>query len=568
MPAPETRTVTAPRRDGTSARARVHPSVLEAVSDAYLRTEDGIVVDSNRAAEDLFGLDRQLGRQSVVGCALDDLLAPARPDAFQTGATWSRIAGEEPWVGLQITVEVDEGDERCLEVSAWTTTDDGRTTRHVLCRDVTERYRFRHEVLAYARHADMVERLAGVGSWEWDLATDTVTWSTEVHRILGVPEEAPLTYRSFLEHVHHEDRERVERHIAAAVEEGLSYAIEGRMVRDDGTVRWVSAQGERVTTARGTTGLRGTLRDITDRKTAELELAALATSDPLTGLANRTRLVDELDRALHGHERTGVPVALLVLDLDAFKPVNDTLGHPAGDEVLVALARRFANCLRSDSTLARIGGDEFAVVLLGADHDSAAAIARRLVDAAAKPVVTGAGQEVRVGASVGVTVATTAERGAGELRREADHALYAAKRHGRGRYEFFTPGLDVATAATDDVMSVRVTDARAWARYVQALRAEITARKQQGEMPEGMRAPEAIHRTLATLLARIDLLPGGHSTALLTLPHRDELEEFAYHHGMVQRWADTLVREGRLDAWRPLSASRFWRQLQQVALSG
>lgn len=567
MPAPGTRTVTAPYPGDTLARGRIHPSVLDAVSDAYLRTEDDVVVDHNRAAEDLFGLGRQLGWQSLVGCALDDLLAPARSDARQAGATSPRFTGEGPWEGLQITVEVGDGDERCLEVSAWTTADDGRATRHVLCRDVTERYRLEHEVLAYARHADMVERLAGVGSWEWDLATDTVTWSTEIHRILGAPEEAPLTYRSFIERIHHEDREWIERHVAAAVEEARPYAIEGRMVRDDGTVRWVSVQGERVTTAHGTTGLRGTLRDITARKTAELELAALATSDPLTGLANRTRLVDELDQALHGHQRTGVPVALLLIDLDAFKPVNDALGHPAGDEVLVALARRFANCLRPDSTLARAGGDEFAVVLPDADHDSAAAIARRLIDAAAEPVTTSAGQEVRVGASVGVTVATTAERGAGELRREADHALYAAKRRGRGRPEFFTPSLDVATEVSEDVMAVHVADARAWARYVRALRAGIAARKQQGEMPEGMRAPEVLHRTLVTLLARIDQLPGGDPTALLTLPHRDELEEFAYHHSMVQRWADTLVREGTLDAWRPLSASRFWRQLQQIAFS-
>jgi diguanylate cyclase (GGDEF)-like protein/PAS domain S-box-containing protein len=183
------------------------------------------------------------------------------------------------------------------------------------------------------------------------------------------------------------------------------------------------------------------LRDITERKQAEEALAHQAGHDALTGLPNRTLLRDSLLRACALAVRDDLAVALLFLDLDNFKMVNDSMGHASGDELLIAVAARLLSCLRPGDLAARLGGDEFAVVLLGsADLRTVRQVATRITEALHQPFTLGTAELV-LGASTGIALAGAGAHGPDELLRNADTAMYAAKALGKGRFAFFEEGM-------------------------------------------------------------------------------------------------------------------------------
>jgi diguanylate cyclase len=180
--------------------------------------------------------------------------------------------------------------------------------------------------------------------------------------------------------------------------------------------------------------LKSTVHDL---RSSEEQLRYLAFHDPLTGLANRALFQNRMEHALAKQSRVPTGVAVLYIDLDGFKPINDEFGHAAGDELLVAVGKRLASCVRGGDTVARIGGDEFAVLLAELDALSdASAQAVRIVEAIAAPV-TLHGKQVRVTASVGVAVQDLESRTVGDLLRDADVAMYAAKLQGKGRHALF-----------------------------------------------------------------------------------------------------------------------------------
>jgi diguanylate cyclase (GGDEF)-like protein/PAS domain S-box-containing protein len=193
-------------------------------------------------------------------------------------------------------------------------------------------------------------------------------------------------------------------------------------------------------------GWIATVEDITEIRKAEAEIARLARHDPLTGLPNRTLLKDRMTEAL-GRISRGEQVAVLCLDLDHFKDVNDSLGHPIGDGLLVAVGKRLQECVRDTDTVARIGGDEFAIIELDV-HQIADAemMARRIIDNLSAPYRID-GHEIVIGASVGISVAPIDSIDADQLVRNADMALYRAKADGRGTYRFFEAEMDARAQA-------------------------------------------------------------------------------------------------------------------------
>jgi diguanylate cyclase (GGDEF)-like protein/PAS domain S-box-containing protein len=283
------------------------------------------------------------------------------------------------------------------------------------------------------------ERIAGVGWFDLDLRTGRQTGSAQMFRIFGLDPAVDLPTDVVMPLVHPDDRAAVDAIVGGAASDPSPYELELRIVRPDGELRWILARGEGVRDASGAVvRIVGTNQDITERKLLEEQLSRQALHDPLSGLANRALLRDRMGHALTRATRSGECVALLVIDLDDFKAVNDSRGHAAGDEVLATVAQRLMGCVRDADTVARIGGDEFAVLLEGVCDDDAARTAERVLAEVRVPV-NGRGPGMVVRASVGVAL----DHGGGEdgeaLLRHADLAMYTAKRGGKGQYRVFTP---------------------------------------------------------------------------------------------------------------------------------
>ena len=183
-------------------------------------------------------------------------------------------------------------------------------------------------------------------------------------------------------------------------------------------------------------GLVRTFTDITERKRAEARIAEMATHDELTGLANRSLFRERVEQALERAQRYDLPFALLMLDLDRFKPINDTLGHPVGDKVLKVIATRLKDCVRESDTVARLGGDEFAVLQASAPSDDEVRhLAQRILDTVTEPFDVD-GHRIDIGTTIGITLAPRDAADHDELIAKADQALYEGKKNGRHCYCF------------------------------------------------------------------------------------------------------------------------------------
>src|SRR5438105_1734979 len=259
--------------------------------------------------------------------------------------------------------------------------------------------------------------------------------SQSVTTMLG-REEPDLLGDGLVSHVHVDDRASM----SAASLHGEPREIVFRMQNGFGEWRQLEAH---VTDLRADRQIRGVVlnaRDITERMRLEEQLTQQAFHDSLTGLPNRALFRDRLDQALARSDRSDDVLAVLLLDLDGFKQVNDSLGHDAGDQLLQEVAVRFADVIRPSDTLARFGGDEFALLLEGANEPPAVTAAERLLDRLAEPIRI-AGHELAVGASIGIAIHPGGPPQSADRIRHADLAMYAAKEAGRGRYEVFCVGM-------------------------------------------------------------------------------------------------------------------------------
>jgi diguanylate cyclase (GGDEF)-like protein/PAS domain S-box-containing protein len=285
------------------------------------------------------------------------------------------------------------------------------------------------------------QRIAGIGSFDWDLEADTSVWTKEMYRLFGIPPETEPSLGLFLSRLHPDDQERV----AMATRSVHDYAeeadYEARIVLPDGTERIVHARAQIVRRHRGRRPhIRGTFQDITERKALEREIEYRAFYDELTGLANRSLFMDRLEHALEQRLRSGATVTVLFLDLDAFKAINDRFGHRAGDELLVETARRLSRACRSTDTVARLGGDEFAVLFESSAADDLRHTVDRLLGELAIPVQLTACKLPGIAASSGVAD-TSHALDSDTLLHHADAAMYRAKRGESAQVQVFAPDM-------------------------------------------------------------------------------------------------------------------------------
>jgi diguanylate cyclase (GGDEF)-like protein len=302
------------------------------------------------------------------------------------------------------------------------------------------------------RRLSDAQRLAHVGNWQLLREANQMLWSEECFHILGCdPSACTPSWEALLGVVHSEDRPTVEKTLQDALAQRNGWDLEHRIRTPGGELRFVHHQGVvDVDPVSGERRVLGTLQDVTERRANEEKIRRLAFYDSLTGLPNRRLLQDRLGRTLHFARANQLQVAVLFVDVDRFKWVNDSLGHAAGDRLLSEVSSRLVHSLRlSDGVfrsgrpegshfLSRVGGDEFVVTLLMREGpDVAAKVARRILAALARPVPL-EGKEISVTGSVGVALFPADAQSPDGLMRCADVAMYHAKAGGRNRYQFYT----------------------------------------------------------------------------------------------------------------------------------
>lgn len=288
------------------------------------------------------------------------------------------------------------------------------------------------------------QEMAAFGNWEYRPADRSLRLSHGVYRVLGVePGAIEPTVAQLLSLVVDGDLERIEAILSGNLPEEADTDAEFGIIRGDGEQRVLYLKGEPLqdTAGHGISAV-GTLQDISAQRRSEQELAALANADHLTGLANRNRFYDRLRHAIARAKRDGCNVALLFLDLDRFKAINDALGHDVGDELLRRVARRLEKVVRESDTLARMGGDEFTVVVENVDDDLAPRIIAQHIITSLTAAFRIADRELFISASIGIALYPRDADDIDSLIKNADTAMYAAKEQGRSTFRFFTLDLD------------------------------------------------------------------------------------------------------------------------------
>ncbi len=297
---------------------------------------------------------------------------------------------------------------------------------------------------------DRAQRIAHMGNWDWQIAEGRLFWSEGIYRLFGLdPATFEASYEAFLDRVHPDDRAAVEAATRRALETGSAYAIDHRIVLPDGAERVVHESAEVLLDERGKpVRMTGTVQDVTDRRQAEqalrdkdAHLEYIAYHDALTGLPNRALLMDRLRHAASRADRAGTRMALLFIDLDRFKTINDSLGHAVGDAVLQAAAGRLRSVVREEDTLSRLGGDEFVVLLESVrDGEAAAAVAEKIIHVLEKMLHIG-NYPLHISASVGISLYPDDGRDAETLLKHADAAMYKSKERGRNTFHFYEQGI-------------------------------------------------------------------------------------------------------------------------------
>ncbi len=414
-------------------------SLVEHSPETIAVHSEGRFVYVNPAGAKLFGATgpEELLGKPVMGFVHPDYreFARERVRRIQEQGMFAELA-EEKLIGLDGRI-ID------VEIAGLSVSYGGKPATQVIIRDITERKRAEEKLEeSEARFRSTFEN-ASTGVALVGLDNRYLKVNRAFCEMLGYPEEE-LLGKSSLEITHPADREKSRDHTKRLLDGRAKTAgIEKRYVRKDGSVVWALSDVSLVRDTEGNPGhFVAQYQDITERKALEERLEYRAFHDLLTSLPNRALFLNRLKHALSRLGRREGKVAVLFVDLDNFKFVNDTLGHHVGDDLLVAVSARLRGCLRPEDTIARLGGDEFAVLLEDVEvAGKAAYVAERIVEELRMPF-TLSDQEVFVTPSIGIVFSDPSHDLPEDLLRNADIAMYRAKEESKARYRMFAPSME------------------------------------------------------------------------------------------------------------------------------
>ncbi|MGQ0594609.1 MAG: sensor domain-containing protein [Gammaproteobacteria bacterium] len=412
---------------------------------AYTCDTDGLITYFNARAVELWGRSPRLGDSEDRFCGSFRLFLPDGTP-LSHDRCWMAVAVAERRAihGEEVVIERPDGSRRTAVAHANPLYDRaGRPTGAVnVLVDITEQKANEEALRESNERFQLVARVTTDSVWDWDIRRNNFRQYNHFDSSIGDrstgSEEIPWTER-----VHPDDRERVMDGVFAAIKgEKNDWSDEYRLGRRDGGYAQVEDRGFIVRDGQGrAVRMVGATLDITERKVAEARIEALAYHDPLTGLPNRALLLDRLTQTLALAEREQRPSAVLFLDLDRFKAINDSLGHAVGDELLRQAAERLRTAIRKEDTVARIGGDEFVILMAEiGDAENAAGIASKVLAALRVPFVIEE-HELSISASCGIAISPADGTEAPVLLQRADTALYQCKADGGG-YRLFDREID------------------------------------------------------------------------------------------------------------------------------
>jgi len=418
-------------------------SIVDSADDAILGAAlDGAILSWNKGAERMYGY----AAEEALGKPLSMLVSAGR--IGETSQLLDRVGRGETISQLEtVTVSRDGGNiEVSLTMSPVRNAAGTVVGSSLIARDITRRRRDREALRqSEEKYRWLVANLPDV-VWVADETGQPVFASSNCEALSGYTQEQVCQPGFWMSRIDPEDQPRVAAAYRAIFETGKPLDAEYRFLRQDGRWVWLHSRAVKVHERDGKRYRDGLLSDITERKLMERKLAHQASHDAMTGLPNRAVFEDRFGQALARARRQNGMAALLYLDLDRFKRINDTLGHMAGDTLIRLAAERLSACLRQSETLSRSGGDRFMLILgdVG-DPQDAAKVAERIQEALAAPFSV-KGNEVFLGASIGIALYPQDGADPAALQRAADSALYTAKRQGKRRIQLSNPEISQAAS--------------------------------------------------------------------------------------------------------------------------
>lgn len=441
-----------------NAKFRMAESQLEGTFNAipdlvWLKDRDGVFLNCNHKFEKLYGEKKA----NIIGNTDDKFVSKELAESFRRSDQIAMEA-DSPQTNEETLTFSDGGYTGLFESIKTPLIDSSGQLIGVLgiARDITE-HRQRQETLRDSEtRLQIILESTGIGIWDWDVNKDSWVASPTYYQILGYPPVFGKGNRQQeLAKVHPDDVEKVWARINGILTgQSMEYTYEARMRHADGSFVWIGVRGKVIEVNENGTASRlvGVRMDIDYRRKAEERMHWLAHTDTLTGLPNRAALQSQLLCVLKAAQKKPVPVAIMFIDLDHFKNVNDALGHSTGDELLKSVAQRIQQAITKEGFVARQGGDEFIAVLPEVDFDNASAKALQLIDVLSAPHKIRQ-YELVVTPSIGISLFPRDGHDYQTLLKCADVAMYSAKREGRNNFQFFSYHMQAQAERTAKIES-------------------------------------------------------------------------------------------------------------------